>query len=68
VRGRKASPLHRSWNTFRRRLRRSRPVVWTEARAVSFLDRLLASTPFGPLARRVRWRLGRVLRGRRGGS
>jgi hypothetical protein len=68
VRGREAPHLRRTWNTFRRRLRRSRPVAWAESRVASFLGRLLATTSAGPLARRVRWRLSRVLRARRGGS
>jgi glycosyltransferase involved in cell wall biosynthesis len=68
VRGRKAPHLRRTWNTFKRRLRRSRPVAWAESRVASFLGRLLASTSAGPLARQVRSRLVRVLRGRRGGT
>ncbi len=64
VRGREAPPLRRAWNTFRRRLRRARLVAWAEARVVSFLGRLWA-TSSGPRAGRVRWRLVRVLRGRR---
>lgn len=68
VRGRKASPLRRVWNTFRRRLRRSRPVALAEARAVSFLGPLSAPASSGSLAGRLWWSLSRVLRGRRGGD
>ena len=68
VRGRDATPLRRSWNMFRRRLRRSLPVAWAESRAVSLLDRLSASSSAGALAGRVQRRLSRALHGRCGGS
>jgi glycosyltransferase involved in cell wall biosynthesis len=66
VRGRGTSPLRRTWNKFRRRLRRSRPVAWAEGRVGSFLSRP-ASTSTGPLVGRLRSSLLRILRGRRGG-
>jgi len=66
VRGRGAPPLRRTWNKLRRRLQRSGPVAWAEARVVSFLGRP-AFTSAGPLAGRLRSGLVRILRGRRGG-